>query len=200
MLSLPPPGRGFSRQPAARDSGPRLRRALAEGKTREREREKRHTRKCRVYRGIDSPIFPPDRRRASNQRALTCRPALAERETAFAFALPESLPALPPACFGRRKTRLIGAIPARKARQRTARVGRRAVRPSTPADGRRAPRKLADTHHCARRETFARHDRDLRAATDDAVYTRRARQMRLALRARPRRDHVTRRTANRAPS
>lgn len=29
---------------------------------------------------------------------LTCNPALAERETAFAFALPESLPALPPAC------------------------------------------------------------------------------------------------------
>lgn len=28
---------------------------------------------------------------------LTCKPALAERETAFAFALPESLPALPPA-------------------------------------------------------------------------------------------------------
>lgn len=30
---------------------------------------------------------------------LTCKPALAERETAFAFALPESLPAFPPACY-----------------------------------------------------------------------------------------------------
>lgn len=28
---------------------------------------------------------------------ITCNPALAERETALAFALPESLPALPPA-------------------------------------------------------------------------------------------------------
>jgi len=27
----------------------------------------------------------------------TCKPALAERDTAFAFAFPESLPALPPA-------------------------------------------------------------------------------------------------------
>lgn len=27
----------------------------------------------------------------------TCKPARAERETAFAFAFPESLPALPPA-------------------------------------------------------------------------------------------------------
>lgn len=29
---------------------------------------------------------------------LTCSPARAEREIAFVFALPESLPALPPAC------------------------------------------------------------------------------------------------------
>lgn len=31
------------------------------------------------------------------QELLTCRPARAERETAFAFAFPESFPALPPA-------------------------------------------------------------------------------------------------------
>lgn len=35
-------------------------------------------------------------------RKFTCKPALAERETAFAFALPESLPALPPA-YSQRK-------------------------------------------------------------------------------------------------
>lgn len=33
---------------------------------------------------------------------LTCKPALAERETALAFALPESLPALPPAYNNKR--------------------------------------------------------------------------------------------------
>lgn len=30
--------------------------------------------------------------------SLTCNPALAERDTDVALALPESLPALPPAC------------------------------------------------------------------------------------------------------
>lgn len=29
---------------------------------------------------------------------ITCNPARADLETAFAFAFPESLPALPPAC------------------------------------------------------------------------------------------------------
>lgn len=36
-----------------------------------------------------------------NHQSLTWRPARAERETAFALALPESLPALPPACRGK---------------------------------------------------------------------------------------------------
>lgn len=31
---------------------------------------------------------------------ITCKPALAERETALALAFPESLPALPPAYDG----------------------------------------------------------------------------------------------------
>lgn len=34
---------------------------------------------------------------------LTCSPALADRETALAFAFPESLPALPPALKNKHK-------------------------------------------------------------------------------------------------
>lgn len=34
---------------------------------------------------------------------LTCSPALADRETALAFAFPESLPALPPAFKNKHK-------------------------------------------------------------------------------------------------
>lgn len=37
-------------------------------------------------------------RKKSPGRVLTWSPARAERETAFALAFPESLPALPPAC------------------------------------------------------------------------------------------------------
>lgn len=43
--------------------------------------------------------IPPVFRLRLTLAQLTCRPALAERDTAFAFALPESLPAFPPACL-----------------------------------------------------------------------------------------------------
>lgn len=79
---------------------------------------------------------------------LTCRPALAERETAFAFALPESLPALPPACSDTKITVNLRDAAA-KLRQSTGKTRRRARISTAVADGRRARQKHADTHHCA---------------------------------------------------
>lgn len=100
---------------------------------------------------------------------LTCRPALAERETAFAFALPESLPALPPACSDTKIT-VNSRDPAAKLRQWTEGDPRRAGMSTAAADGRRARQKLADTHHCATWIFGTSHStRDLRAATNDAV-------------------------------
>lgn len=80
--------------------------------------------------------------------SLTCKPALAERETAFAFALPESLPALPPACSDTKITVNLRDTAA-KPRQSTGKSPRRAGTSTAVADGRRARQKHADTHHCA---------------------------------------------------
>lgn len=45
---------------------------------------------------VSNAVHPSGRHAATPQ--LTCSPALWERDTAFAFALPLSFPALPPAC------------------------------------------------------------------------------------------------------
>lgn len=54
-----------------------------------------------------APKFPSQ----SQTEKLTCSPARAERETALAFAFPESLPAFPPAYTGAIKTKISSKRP-----------------------------------------------------------------------------------------
>lgn len=77
---------------------------------------------------------------------LTCKPALAERETAFAFALPESLPAFPPACSETKITVNLQDT-ATKLRQAAAWTSWNTAVRLECTDGSWIRWKLADTHH-----------------------------------------------------